>query len=205
MIKLKVYITALAFLMLFSALVYWQIDTIKRLLGMSNQPVSRIIGVPIDSFNGVFVYYNGNIRNTFGRNRSASGYNIGLKYQCVEFVKRYYYQHLNHEMPNPWGHARDFFNANLIDGSFNKDRGLTQFSNPSFTMPQENDLLVYAPTDYNSFGHVAIVSKVTSSKVEIIQQNPGTLGKSRQTYNLIRRDGKWFIEGAGIFGWLRKE
>jgi surface antigen len=173
--------------------------------GQGNNTQLLRVGQPIDSFNGVFVYYNGNIRNTFGRNRSASGYNIGLKYQCVEFVKRYYYQHLNHEMPNPWGHARDFFNANLIDGSFNKDRGLTQFSNPSFTMPQENDLLVYAPTDYNSFGHVAIVSKVTSSKVEIIQQNPGTLGKSRQTYNIIRRDGKWFIEGAEILGWLRKE
>ncbi|MFA0963395.1 hypothetical protein AB9P05_16445 [Roseivirga sp. BDSF3-8] len=48
-----------------------------------------------------------------GRNLTPDGYNLGLKYQCGEFMKRYYYLHLNHKMPDSYGHARDFFNPSL--------------------------------------------------------------------------------------------
>jgi hypothetical protein len=61
------------------------------------------------------VYYNGGVANVVGRNVSVDGYNLGLKYQCVEFVKRYYYQHLGHKMPDTYGHAKDFFDRNVAD------------------------------------------------------------------------------------------
>jgi hypothetical protein len=51
------------------------------------------IGQQIDSLNGVSVFYNGSFGNISGRNITKDGYNLGLKYQCVEFVKRYYYEH----------------------------------------------------------------------------------------------------------------
>ena len=70
---------------------------------------SMEIGDKVDSLNGVFVYYNHSVGNVSGRNTTADGYNLGLKYQCVEFVKRYYYENLNHKMPNSYGHAKDFF------------------------------------------------------------------------------------------------
>src|SRR5690554_6276683 len=66
------------------------------------------IGQRIDSLNDVFVYYNGGVDHVSERNTTTDGYNIGLKYQCVEFVKRYYYEHLNHKMPDSYGHAKDF-------------------------------------------------------------------------------------------------
>lgn len=47
-------------------------------------------------------------------------YNIGLKYQCVKFVKRYYYEHLNHKMPDSYGHEKDFFDNTIADGQLNK-------------------------------------------------------------------------------------
>ena len=50
-------------------------------------------GSKLDSLNGVYVYFNGSMRNVSGRNTTPDGYNLGLKYQCVEFVKRYYYKH----------------------------------------------------------------------------------------------------------------
>jgi hypothetical protein len=65
-------------------------------------------GQKIDDFNGVAVYYNGKISTVKGRNVTADLYNLGLKYQCVEFVKRYYYKKLNHKMPNSYGNAKDF-------------------------------------------------------------------------------------------------
>nr|WP_176701041.1 hypothetical protein [Gilliamella apicola] len=74
------------------------------------------IGKVVDEFNGVKVYYNGSINNVSGRNIAKDGYNLGLKYQCVEFIKRYYYQRFNHKMPNSYGHAKDFFDPSIVDG-----------------------------------------------------------------------------------------
>jgi surface antigen len=163
------------------------------------------IGYKIDSLNGVFVHYNGSVGNVSGRNTTADGYNLGLRYQCVEFVKRYYYEYLNHQMPDSYGHAKDFFDKNLSDGKKNTRRNLTQYKNPSTIKPKVNDLVVFDGTAFNKYGHVAIISKVSNNQIEIIQQNPGPLGKSRVTYSLEQKNGKWEIKSNKLLGWLRKE
>lgn len=132
------------------------------------------IGQRIDSLNGVFVYYNGGVDHVSERNTTTDGYNIGLKYQCVEFVKRYYYEHLNHKMPDSYGHAKDFFDNTVTDGQLNKKRNLIQYRNPSQTKPKVDDLLIFGGSIFNKYGHVAIVSNVTDSDIEIVQQNPGS-------------------------------
>jgi len=162
------------------------------------------VGQKIDSLNGVYVYYNGGVGNVGGRALSEDGYNLGLKYQCVEFVKRYYYEKLNHKMPNSYGHAKDFFNSQIKDGEINKQRNLKQFKNSSKTKPKVDDLVIYSATTLNKYGHVSIVSKVTENEVEIIQQNPGPFGNSREKYDLINGSGKWKIKNDRILGWLRK-
>lgn len=162
------------------------------------------IGQKIDSLNGVAVYYNGGVGNVDGRALAKDGYNLGLKYQCVEFVKRYYYEALNHKMPDSYGHAKDFFNSKLKDGEINKQRNLKQFKNPSSSKPRINDLVVYSETILNKYGHVAIISKVTENYIEIVQQNPGPFGSSREIYKLTNEEGTWRIENKRILGWLRK-
>lgn len=169
-----------------------------------SNPFSQTPGTPIDSLNGVKVYYNGSIKNVEGRSLGPDQYNFGLKYQCVEFVKRYYYEHLQHKMPDTYGHAKDFFIPNLADGALNSQRALTQFRNPSQVQPQVNDLLVYAPTLFNPYGHVAIVAEVQKNTIEIIQQNPGRWGHSRQRYQLSQEKDRWKIHQKRILGWLRK-
>jgi len=163
------------------------------------------IGQKIDDLNGVYVYYNGDIGNVTGRNTTIDGYNLGLKYQCVEFVKRYYYEHLNHIMPNSYGNAKDFFVKSLKDGQKSKQRNLTQYTNVSQTKPKVDDLLIFDGTPSNEYGHVAVISKVTDNKVEIIQQNPGPFRQSRVIYNLECENEKWKIDNDRILGWLRKE
>ena len=157
----------------------------------------------VDEINGVKVYYNGSINSASGRNLSADGYNIGIKYQCVEFVKRYYYEHLGHKMPESRGNAKDYFDQDIQDGEINRARDLIQFKNSSSTKPAVDDLVVFKPWIFNRYGHVAIISNVTNSAVEIIQQNPGPFGKSRETYPLTNQDGKWKIESDRLLGWLR--
>jgi len=110
------------------------------------------VGQKIDSLNSVYVFYNGTISNVSGRNVSSDSYNIGLKYQCVEFVKRYYYEYLDHKMPNSYGHAKGFFNKRLSDGKMNNDRNLIQYTNGSKSRPRVNDLLIFDGTSLINTG-----------------------------------------------------
>lgn len=162
-------------------------------------PVAATPGAALDSLNGVVVYRNGGFGAKHGRN-VVDGYNVGLRYQCVEFVKRYYLEHYGHRMPNSYGHARDFFDNALADGVLNPDRGLLQFTNPSATPPAVDDLVVLAPWTGNPYGHVAIVGRVEHGEVEVVQQNTRD---TRATYDLDLVDGRWRIAGRHILGWLR--
>ena len=165
---------------------------------------SRIIssynsGDKIDSLNGVYVYYNGGMTDTYGRN-TIDGYNVGLKYQCVEFVKRYYLFYFKHKMPNPWGHAKDFYNHNLANGEKNIDRGLYQFCNNSTTKPKVNDLIIFDAVTFNPYGHVAIISKVQPNGIEIVQQNVGST--SRTTIKMSFENNKYKLHESSALGWL---
>ncbi len=161
------------------------------------------IGDRLDSLNNVVVYYNGGMGNVSGRNTSPDGYNIGLKYQCVEFVKRYYYEYYKHKMPNAYGNAIDFFNKALKDGELNPDRNLIQYTNPSKSKPEVGDLIIMDATFSNEYGHVVIVSGVTANEVEIIQQNAGNPDHPRDVFDLELNDGLWEIDHSRILGWLR--
>ena len=161
-------------------------------------------GVKVDAYKGVEIYYNGSVGNVSGRNTTSDGYNLGLKYQCVEFVKRFYYEYYNHKMPDSYGHAREFYNGSVSDGGYNKQRDLTQFSQGSNTKPKANDLIVFGPTPFNKFGHVAIVSKISEGKLEIAQQNPGVGNSSRATYSLYDNGNGWIVGNQYVKGWLRK-
>lgn len=160
-------------------------------------------GDSIDALNGVAVYFNGDVGHCGARNRSTDGYNIGIKYQCVEFVKRYYYFCYKHKMPETAGNAIDFFNPKYEDGELNKERGLIQFKNPSKSKPEVGDLLVMKGRAGNKFGHVAIVSKVEPNQIEIIQQNPGRFGSSRAGFDLENKEDNYFVNSDRILGWLR--
>jgi surface antigen len=163
------------------------------------------IGTVIDSLNHVQVFYNGPTGTIVGRNTTDDGYNLGLKYQCVEFIKRYYYEHYKHKMPNSYGNAIDFFDPNIEDGHMNKARNLLQFKNTSSTKPCVGDILIYSATLANQFGHVCIVAQVNDDEIQIIQQNPGQFAKSRIWFNLDKDENKWTIDNDRVLGWLRKD
>tara|TARA_B110000240_G_C13365985_1_gene396138 strand:- start:132 stop:788 length:657 start_codon:yes stop_codon:yes gene_type:complete len=127
-------------------------------------------GDSIGSLNDVTVYLNsGGIMSCDGvRNLNPDGYSYGIKWQCVEFVRRYYYDYLDHKMPNRYGHASDYFRRAIPSGSMNSERNLLQYHNGDIR-PQKNDILVWAGT----YGHVAIVINVTDTTVSTIAQNVG--------------------------------
>lgn len=155
----------------------------------------------MDIYNGVPVFFNGKINDTHGRHTTPDGYNLGLKWQCVEYVKRYYFQVYGHKMPDSYGHAKDLFDNTLEDVAFNKKRALLQFRNVRYEKPQVGDMLVYDGTSQNPYGHTGIISRVTDTEVELMQQNYGK--KSRDTLTLSVYNGIYTIADYEILGWLR--
>ena len=165
------------------------------------------VGDVVDSLNGVDVFYNGGVNNVSGRELAVDGYNIGLKYQCVEFIKRYYYEHFNHKMPDSHGHAKDFFDHEIASGELNKKRGLLQYKNGIGDLPKVGDIVVYDWSLLNPYGHVSIVSEVDlqDKTIEIIQQNPGPFSSSRERYAIENSKSGWLIANDRILGWLHKD
>jgi len=163
------------------------------------------VGDVVDSLNDVYVFYNGSVSHVSERHLAKDGYNLGLKYQCVEFVKRYYYEHLKHKMPDSYGHAREFYNSKFKDGEVNTKRNLIQFKNGSTSKPKVKDLIIFDGHEYNPYGHVAIISEVGEDYIEIIQQNPGPTAPSRDRFELNLESGKWHVSDDLTLGWLRKK
>jgi surface antigen len=161
------------------------------------------VGEILDSLNGVKVFYNGGVSHTGNRNLSSDGYNIGLKYQCVEFVKRYYYEYYNHKMPDSYGNAKDFYDKSLNDREYNSKRDLVQYSNPSKSKPCIGDLIIFDGHFGNKYGHVAIISMVSNEKIQIIQQNPGPFASSREDFQLDSNSNGFQVSDEKILGWLR--
>ncbi len=155
----------------------------------------------MDSYKNVKVYYNGtNYTQSYGKNFSEDGYYFGYKWQCVEFVKRFYYQAKGHEMPDLYGNAIDFFSYDTKQGEVNEARGLLQYYNGGNVAPKADDLLVFTDTKY---GHVAIITEVTENDIEVIQQN--VYGKPRQRFKLSTKDGNYYVgTNKKPAGWLRK-
>lgn len=173
-----------------------------RVVTYTNLNPGQEVGAVVDEFNGVKVYYNGGVNNSEGRALSRDGYNLGIKYQCVEFVKRYYFERFNHRMPDAFGNAKDFFDANTAQGALNPKRALVQYRNAGSEKPQVDDLIVFPPTLFNPYGHVAIVAAVSEREVEIVQQNPGPFSGSRARFALEAVDARWTVAGSAL-GWLR--
>lgn len=156
----------------------------------------------IDSYKGIVVYDNGkNLENNYGRHYSEDGYYYGEKWQCVEFVKRFYYEVKGHRMPDILGNAKDFFDPAVPQGKLNHRRGLLQFRNGGNVRPEVDDLLVFTGGKY---GHVAIISVVNEDSIEIIQQN--VTGHSRQILPMTIKKAHYYIGTTNPpAGWLRQE
>ena len=161
-------------------------------------------GDVIDRYQQVPVYYNGRIGHTAGRHLSADGYNLGLKWQATEFVKRFYYETYDHRMPDSYGYPKDFFDPRLADGAFNEQRGLSQYKLPGEGHPLPGDILVWGSSERGRRGHVAIVTKSPPEAIEYIQQNAGRTAPTRVWVGTVRKDGQWHLDDTGIRGFLRK-
>jgi surface antigen len=156
------------------------------------------IGEEVDSFNGVSVYYNGTSAGIHGVHYTSDGYDLGIKWQCVEFVRRYYLEVYGHKMPSDFGNAVDYYDESVPHGECNYSRGLIQFKNNGVSTPSSGDIIVFD----GGYGHVAIVTSANIRTIQFIQQNVNK--KSRGEIIICKSIQELqFQSDSSDLGWLR--
>ncbi len=95
----------------------------------------------------------------------------GAKWQCVEFVKRYYVQ--KGWISSYWTGSGSTLKDNLLGG-------LTFMANGSITSIMVGDVVTL---NYSTFGHAGVVCAVNGSTVTIANQNGGSGLWGTATYN----------------------
>lgn len=96
--------------------------------------------------------------------------------------------------------------AVYFNGAINhtEGRNLIQYRNDSSHAPAAEDLIVFKPWALNPYGHVAIISQVGDDFIEVIQQNAGPFGSTRERYPLRVVNGRARVEHERVLGWLRR-
>jgi surface antigen len=148
-------------------------------------------GIAIGSLDGVIGYFNGEVvAKSWGDNHNGSGSYLGLKWQCVEYIRRYYDQVFNMYLGFR-GDAKAWAIASVADGAVGK-HGLQQFNyvNGFSVAPQKGDIIVFANGE---FGHVAIIGRVTTSSIEIAQQNIVARG-FKEIIKMTQKNSKWELK-----------
>ena len=196
---MKYIATLLVFIGLITFIYFGNNDSATHNVTMKSKSSKVNAGTAIDEYKGVKVYFNGSISKTHGRNLTSDGYNLGLKWQCVEFVKRFYFKTYHHKMPDSYGHAKDFYDKSLTN-QWNEKRGMQQYQNGNKRKPKQDMIVVFDKNAKNPFGHIAIISKTTDHEITLVQQNWGT--QSRMTLPLIQKNGLYFIDHTDVLGWL---
>jgi len=162
-------------------------NLIKRVLlpyiAASAALVAQPCGEVLDTYKDVPAKFNG-----LDTRQSCDGEGAyGWQYQCVEYVRRFYSQALgvNATTDNWKGDAKHYADVPAR-------RGLVFYKNGGMIAPAPDDILVFdGPTVY---GHVGIVTDVSSTEVELIEQNWDPSGKKKLTaaasggvYSISRR------------------
>jgi len=156
-------------------------------------PFDTVVG----SFNGVTAYSNGSVTTD-----STDRISTGLKWQCVEFVRRYY--STVYGMNIGAGENASGFYSSAASWK------LASFPNGGTVSPQVGDILCFAGGSSGN-GHVAIITGVSSTQITVIQQNVTESSRDAAfPYPMSVTVGKYTVSGSTLGttyhcqGWLRR-
>ena len=157
-------------------------------------------GTHVGEYNGVIAYSNYENSYVSGKYNYVDVYNTGMKWQCVEYVNRYYYVSYGQKIRIAGTNADEYYGAA-------SDRGLVAYPNSGTTSPQPGDILC---SSGGTHGHVAIVREVTADSVHVIHQNwANTATDNNKTISMSVSGGHYTVSGFSsnysVQGWIRKQ
>jgi hypothetical protein len=160
-------------------------------------------GTYLGEYDSVQSYSNGNAGYVSNESNYINGTYIGMKWQCVEFVRRYYFSRFGLDLASKFtGDARDWWTGAT---AMNLDR----FSNGGSTPPDPGDIIV-SQGDGKNVGHVAIVRSRSANSVCTANQNlSNTAEQVNRCLTLNTSGSSYTLDGFGtaypITGWLRRK
>jgi len=187
--KLRIWSAFLLTIGLAIPLLVWSIQSLTQVPACGDQLDSAI-------HRGVIARSNA---EDMGSGDSCGGRGFyGLQYQCVEYIKRFY--------GVAFGVESELWRGNAVDYYSNAEKyGFVKYKNGESNIPPSPDDILVFSSPTSVYGHVAIVTAVSSNTVSIIEQNwsrTGTanlgLSYNNGTYTISRR-GTY-----GVLGWLRR-
>jgi surface antigen len=160
-------------------------------------------GIVVGSLDGVPGYFNGlQVGADYGSNFASNETYLGLKWQCVEYIRRYYFKVFGIYLKFT-GNAKMWKIAGVADGARApaSKHGLLQYNYlDGFSVkPQRGDIIVWTAGD---FGHVAIVGTATDDVISLAQQNVNKV-IFRSDVELQKSGDRWKIKGSEPAALLR--
>lgn len=178
----------------FDLAVYKTATTVEKISYSSASPNQTKL--PFGSIYGYIgntaVYSNGPTYGSSSYN-SVEGYSTGLRYQCVELCRRFYFQYYGKKMGAD-ANAKDFFSK---CSSWN----MTAFANGGVMAPKPGDILCYNEKAGGGMGHVEPIVEVGPDYVIVVRQNVYPSTHVGQRYS---RQGNT-INVANLQGWIRNK
>lgn len=170
------------------------VETASHSFGLGEAKQALSFGSWVGNYNGIDAYSNGSNLYVNGAYSCC-----GLKWQCVEYANRYYYQKLGHQNLKYTGNANQYFGTASA-------KGLVAYANTSSTPPAVQDMLV---SNGGASGHIAIVREVGSNYIKVIHQNwANDTSDNSKTLSMSYANGKYTVSGFSssypVKGWLRR-
>lgn len=153
-------------------------------------------GTKVGEFNSVPAYSNGTTSFVSSDYNNYNGINTGMKWQCVEFVNRYYAKVYNMNLKDTeiYGNANTYFqNAGQA--------GLKTYANGGTTAPEVGDIIC---SNGGTYGHVGIVRSVSTNSITVIHQNWSN--STADNEKVLSRSGNnvgTFNSTYPVQGWVR--
>lgn len=148
--------------------------TIEPVVLKPGMPHGTLVGTTLDGVRGYNCNYDNNPEETsddYERSNFSNGIYTGMKWQCVEFARRYWISVFGIVLP-PVSWAAHIFGmpaASRLGDYWIVP--LKSFPNKGTEAPRKGDLLIYGSTPNQRVGHVAVIVEVLPNSVRVGEQN----------------------------------
>jgi glutathionylspermidine amidase/synthetase len=161
--------------------------------GLKKEKFGTILGNTKEGVIAYSSYYENNIREK----NYINGIFTGIKWQCVEFARRYLIQ-VNNITFDAVDNAYDIFNLNNFKTLNSVNIPIQKYSNGSNILPHIGSLIIWSKdVDIKETGHVAVVTDVTKNYIKIAEQNYDNKNYSRKIY--INNN---ILDSMHLLGWI---
>jgi len=169
-------------------------------------PYGDVLGMTAD---GVKSYSNCQAQCVVFDPNQLDGTYTGIKWQCVEFTRRWLIQNRGLTFGDV-DVAADIWALNTLTRLSDQSAvPLKTYENGATRPPRRGDLLVYG-REYLGTGHAAIVLSVDRRKgsLRVAEQNYENRkwpGRYARTIPIIRKNGRYWLLDAYLLGWMRTQ